>query len=140
MHRWLRYFFSKDAVYYAPCILLGPKNSKEKSFSIELSGDWKNLSSLTARHFKDDSPHYDNIKAARRFTAEFFVSSKEKKHLSTSYPGSLWSIEKYCVFFFRLLHYMLNKIYHCVVMFSQRAIVLPCWNTELTVIQTLLLI
>lgn len=79
MHRWLRYFFSKDAVYYAPCILLGPKNSKEKSFSIRLPGDWKNLSSLTARHLKDDSPHYDNIKAARRFTAGFFVSSKEKK-------------------------------------------------------------
>lgn len=79
MHRWLRYFFSKDAVYYAPCILLGPKNSKEKSFSIELTGDWKNLSSLTARHLKDDSPHYDNIKAARRFMVGFFVSSKEEK-------------------------------------------------------------
>jgi len=65
-HPWLRYSIANDSVYCVSCVLFGKQEGKEKIFVKPVS-DWKNMSTLVARHLKRGSQHSGCSCAADEF-------------------------------------------------------------------------
>lgn len=64
-----------DALYCAPCVLFGRKESKEKLFINKVT-DWSNLACFVKRHLKDGSPHFTYQAMADDFVK---ICSKDSK-------------------------------------------------------------
>ena len=64
-----------DALYCAPCVLFGRKESKEKLFLNKVT-DWSNLAGFVKRHIKDGSPHFTYQAMADDFVK---ICSKDSK-------------------------------------------------------------
>ena len=67
-HHWMRYSESKDAVFCAPCVLFGSRDSKEKTFGLDSpQSDWANIGRDVKRHTLQGSVHHKNVNSAEDF-------------------------------------------------------------------------
>lgn len=67
-HHWMRYSVSRDAVFCAPCVLFGSRDSKEKTFVLESpQSDWANIGRDVKRHTQQTSNHHKNVQSAEEF-------------------------------------------------------------------------
>lgn len=122
---WLRYSESTNSLFCAYCVLFGPKEKGNISFSFSFSvTNWSNLSQLIKRHLLDKSKHHDYAGIGDDFMK---IADSE----SPSTTSSLFTkkpqprIDTFCLKKFKSLFSVVVRTYQCVVIKRTEAILLP---------------